>query len=137
MRNLKFIISAVIFLLFAVGSAMSQDFARRTVTGNIVDENGESMPGVVVSTTDGKNGVLSDEKGNFSIQLKNTDAAVNVSTIGYLTQTIDVKGKDQIKVGLVPDIQNTLNEVVVIGYGEVKKADLTGAVTNVKVNEVQ
>ena len=72
MRNLKFIISAVIFLLFAVGSAMSQDFARRTVTGNIVDENGESMPGVVVSTTDGKNGVLSDEKGNFSIQLKNT-----------------------------------------------------------------
>ena len=137
MRNLKFIISAVIFLLFAVGSAMSQDFARRTVTGNIVDENGESMPGVVVSTTDGKNGVLSDEKGNFSIQLKNTDAAVNVSTIGYLTQTIDVKGKDQIKVVLVPDIQNTLNEVVVIGYGEVKKADLTGAVTNVKVNEVQ
>lgn len=116
--------------------AGAQDFLQKRLTGTVLDENGQPMPGVVVATPDGKRGEMTDNKGAFTITLPAADETVVVSSLGYITQTVNVVGKENVTVLLVPDMNNSLNEVVVIGYGEVKKSDLTGAVTNVRMTEI-
>ena len=137
MRKLVTILLTASALLLTAQGASGQDFARRTVSGTVLDENGETMPGVMVTTTDGRSGVVSDEKGRFSIQVKSSDKTLSLSMLGYNVQTVNIEGKETLTVVMVPDADNTLNEVVVIGYGEVKKSDLTGSVANVKMSDVQ
>lgn len=137
MRRFVTAILAAIVLLAIPSAVSAQDFSRRTIGGTVLDENGETMPGAMVATSDGRSGVLTDEKGNFTLSVKTTDKTVSISMLGYNVQVVDIVGKETIRVVMVPDADNTLNEVVVIGYGEVKKADLTGAVSNVKVADVQ
>lgn len=137
MRKLLSCIITVV-CLFAAGVAVpAQDFTRRTVSGTVLDENGEPMPGAMIASEDGRNGAFADEKGQFSLQVKNAEKTISVSMLGYNVQVVDIAGKDNLRIVMVPDAASTLNEVVVIGYGEVKKADLTGAVATVKVSEVQ
>lgn len=131
------------YLLLALAACLSamsmpgQDFAKRTLKGTVLDENGEVMPGAVVVTADGRDGAQTDEKGNFTLSIKDGDKTVTVSMLGYVAQVVNVEGKDEVRVVMVPDASSRLNEVVVIGYGEVRKADLTGSVANVKINDVQ
>ena len=109
----------------------------RKITGQVVDEMGIPLIGSVVASQDGKSGTMTDEKGAFSLNVRSNDQTVSVSFLGYLTQNVDILGKSDIKVQLLPDPNNSLNEVVVIGYGEVKKADLTGSVGSVKMSDVK
>ena len=109
----------------------------RKVTGVVVDEMGVPLIGSIVASQDGKSGVMTDEKGAFSINVRSNDQTITISFLGYLTQSADIVGKSDIKVQLLPDPNNSLNEVVVIGYGEVKKADLTGSVGSVKMSDVK
>ena len=135
MRYLKILLLVCVLAVFH-DVADAQVYLERMLTGVVLDENGEPMPGVVVASADGKRGVMTDEKGTFSMSVRKADKTLVVSSLGYLTQTVNVEGKDDVKVLLLPDPQNTLNEVVVIGFGEVKKADLTGSVANVKMQDV-
>ncbi len=102
----------------------------RQVTGTILDSTGESIIGANVLVVGSTNGVITDINGEFKLQDVPTNAKIQFSFIGYITQTIAVGDKTNIKVTLKED-SKTLDEVVVIGYGTVKKRDLTGSVASV------
>ena len=111
------------FLLF-VGSISAQ-----TVKVNVKDSQGEPIIGASVVEKDTKNGGVTDFDGNFTIKLT-ANKPVVVSYIGMKTKTIDAKGKSELSVVLEDD-NTQLEEVVAIGYGTVRKKDLTGAVSQV------
>ena len=106
----------------------------RQITGTVVDGTGETVIGANVLVVGTTNGVITDMDGNFTLQDVPTNAKLQISFIGYVPQTISVGNQNHVKVTLKEDSQ-ALDEVVVIGYGTVKKRDLTGSVASVN-NEV-
>lgn len=105
------------------------------ITGTVTDENGDPLPGASVLEKGTTNGTTSDVNGNFSLSVGGENSVLVLSFIGYTTQEVPVGNKTTINVQLQPDTR-TLNEVVVVGYGTVKKSDLTGAVSSVKAEEL-
>ncbi|MEP3575543.1 MAG: TonB-dependent receptor [Cyclobacteriaceae bacterium] len=110
-----------------------QIFIQQTVSGTVTDENGEYLPGATIMEKGANNGTVSDINGNFSLEV-NEGAVLVVSFVGYTPSEIVVNSRSQIIISLEPDVES-LEEVVVIGYGEVRKRDLTGAISSVKVEE--
>ena len=107
-------------------------FGQTQLSGSITDANGEPIPGATIIVQGTNNGTTSDFDGNFSIAVEENQN-IEISYLGYSTQTISYIGQDNISVSLVED-QNELDEIVVIGYGTQKKSHLTGAISKV-VNE--
>ncbi len=105
----------------------------QTVNGNIVDEKGEPMIGVTVKVKGGQAATVTDLDGNFRLAARQGDE-LEITYIGYKTSTVRV-GAGPVKVVMEPETTN-LDDVVVIGYGTVKKRDLTGAVTSMKNEDV-
>lgn len=108
----------------------------RTVNGQILDENGEPLIGVSVvvkgaSTT----GTITDFDGRFSLEVPSGQKALIVSYIGYKTEEVALGTSNVINIKMQPDTQ-ALDEVVVVGYGTMKKRDLTGAITSIKSDDV-
>ncbi len=101
----------------------------QNVTGTVKDAFGEVMPGVNVLETGTTNGVITDIDGNYRLNVS-ANARLTFSFIGYVTQTIPVEGRSTIDVTLREDSQS-LDEVVVIGYGVQKKSDISGSVVTV------
>lgn len=102
-----------------------------TVTGSIKDDNGEPLIGVTVMLMSNKSvGTISDYEGNFTLPNVPAGDKIFISYVGYKDQTVMVKTDGSIKVILKEDTQ-TLEEVVVVGYGTQKKINLTGAVESV------
>ena len=85
----------------------------------------------------GRRGTVTDSNGRYSLTLGAGDALISVSYLGYVTRQIVIGDRTEVDVNLVPDAKNTINEVVVIGYGAVKKSDLTGSVSNVKMSDIR
>ena len=108
----------------------------RQITGTVIDGTGEPVIGANVLEVGTTNGVITDIDGNFNLQGVQPNAKIQVSFLGYITQTIAVGNQANIKVTLKDDSQ-ALDEVVVIGYGVVKKRDLTGSVASVKNEDIQ
>ena len=133
-KRLLRLIAVISVVLFTAGIASAQ---TRKISGVVVDEMGIPLIGSVVASQDGKSGAMTDDQGKFVLNVRSNDQTVSVSFLGYLTQNVDILGKSDVRVQLLPDPNNSLNEVVVIGYGEVKKADLTGAVGSVKMSDVK
>lgn len=108
-------------------------FAQQTikVTGKVIDNTKEGMPGVNVQVKGGALGTITDVDGNYKIDVPNTKSVLVFSFIGYETQEIAVGNRTAINVTLSDDTQ-LLDEVVVVAYGTVRKGDLTGALTNMK-----
>lgn len=105
------------------------------ITGNISDVNGEAVIGANVLVKGSTVGMISDINGNFSLDVPET-GVLQISYIGYITQEIKlVPGRKEYKIVLKEDAE-TLEEVVVVGYGTVKKTDVTGSVTSVKSDEM-
>lgn len=107
-----------------------------TITGTIVDERGEALIGVNVLEKGTTNGTITDFDGRFSLNLSSRDAVLVVSYIGYKTQEITTNGRTEIKLTLLEDSE-TLDEVVVVGYGTQKKVNLTGSVSSVSAKDIQ
>ncbi|NTW20212.1 MAG: TonB-dependent receptor [Nostocales cyanobacterium W4_Combined_metabat2_030] len=108
----------------------------RTVKGKVTDEKGVSIPGVNVSVQGTTIGTITDMDGNYALEVANPDKAVLVfSFIGYQASNVPIGGQSTINAALKEDAIG-LNEVVAIGYGVVKKRDLTGAVSSVKSEEI-
>ena len=106
------------------------------VTGTVIDELGEPMIGVNVVVKGTTNGTVTDLDGKFSVVVDAGEKTVLVySFIGYKTQEIALGTQKQLNVTMQPD-QEMLDEVVVIGYGSVKKGDVTSAVSQVKTDEL-
>jgi len=121
----------VLFLCLASTSASAQE----VISGKITDESGEALIGVTVTVRGTDAGTATDVDGNFSINAA-SDAVLEISYIGYKTQSIPVNGQTNLNVTLGEDSE-LLEEVVVIGYGSVKKSDVTGSVSSVKAEEIQ
>jgi TonB-dependent starch-binding outer membrane protein SusC len=107
------------------------------MTGSIKDANtGEPLPGVNIMIEGTNTGVVSDIAGKFSIVLPSADVVLLFSYVGYNTEKVETKGRSTIDINLVPDIQS-LEEVVVIGYGVSKKTDLTGSLATISTKDFQ
>lgn len=106
-----------------------------TVKGTVLDENQEPLIGATVQVKGETTGAAADLDGNFALKAKK-NATLVVSYIGYLTQEVRLQGKTQITIQLVPD-SKTLDEVVVVGYGTMKKSDLTGSVASVASKDIE
>ncbi len=103
---------------------------NKTVSGTVVDGTGESVIGASVLVKGTTNGVITDIDGNFTLNDVPANGTIQVSYVGYKTQDVSVTGKTVIKVTLQEDTE-MLDEVVVVGYGVMKKSDVTGALVSV------
>lgn len=128
-NKLKFALIAM--LMFFAASVSAQ-----TIKGTVIDNTGEPIIGAsVFEDKVANNGAVTDIDGNFTLELKGNSKKIKVSYIGMKTQTIDVAGKSSVNVTLEDD-SNTLNDVVVIGYGTVRKKDLTGSVSSIGEKQI-
>ena len=101
------------------------------VTGIITDKTGEPVIGANIVVKGTTNGTISGLDGRFSLEIRNNNAVLQVSYIGYLNQTITVGNQKELNIRLVEDTKS-LEEVVVVGYGTQKKEVVTAAITSVK-----
>lgn len=102
------------------------------VTGQVTsDMGGEPIPGATVLVQGTTNGTITDVEGKYSLTVEDPNSVLVFSYVGYLTEEIPVNNRSVVDISLVTDIQE-LMEVVVIGYGTVKKSDLTGSVVSVR-----
>ena len=127
--------SVVIFKKEAqkVSSPVRSTMAPITITGKVTDETGLPIPGVSIKIKGSSIAVATDVSGSFTLNAPDVDAVLLFSSIGYTTQEIPVNGRKTFSVVLKGEI-NSLTEVVVVGYGTQKKANLTGAVNTVDVD---
>lgn len=100
----------------------------REVTGKVLDATGGGLPGVTVLVTGTSVGASTGADGTFRLQVPATATSLTVSFVGYTRQTVDITGKNSVAVTMKDDAQ-ALDDVVVVGYGSVRKEDLTGAVS--------
>lgn len=104
--------------------------AQVTVTGTVIDEQGEPTIGATVREKGTQNGTVTDFNGKFTIKVKNANATLTISYVGYQTQEVKLAGRNDIKVVLKAD-ETTLQEMVVVGYGTMKKSDISGSSVSV------
>lgn len=138
--NVEYSIDGTYILLSAVGTAtpsIPTAQQNQTVSGVVTDTDGLPVIGAnVVEKGSQSVGTVTDVDGKFTLTLDRPSATLVVSYIGYLTKEIAVRGQTDLKIILSEDTRN-LDEVVVIGYGSVKKSDLTGAVGSIQVDKIQ
>ena len=108
--------------------------ATKTISGKIVDETGEAIIGASIVVKGTTVGTITDFDGNFTLDVPE-DGTLVISYIGYNTIETPIKGKSNFAITMKEDTQ-ALEEVVVVGFGTQKKANLTGAVSTVKMDEV-
>lgn len=126
--------AGVIMLALVAQVSFAQN---KTVSGKVTDsKDGTPLQGASVSAKGSTTGTQTGSDGSFSLSVDNAVRVVVISYAGFAPQEISIDGKTSIEVSLVV-INQSLNEVVVIGYGTVKKKDLTGSVTQVTSKEFQ
>ena len=125
----------VLFVLFAFAATLCAFAQNKTITGLVVDGNGESIIGASVLVKGTTNGIITDIDGKFTLNDVPEAGVIQISYIGYKTQEISAKNKTSLKVVLVED-NEMLDEVVVVGYGVQKKSDVTGAMIRVGSEEL-
>lgn len=132
-KKIKYNLVFLFFLNFLLSNTVS---AQSTVVeGKITDAAGLSLPGVNIQEKGTKNGTSTDFEGSFKINVASNKAVLIVSYLGFQTQEVSVAGKSRVNVSL-SEQSNSLNEVVVVGYGSVKKTDLTGAVNTLSAAKI-
>jgi len=128
----KFYFSMAICCLFC-SIALAQN---RTITGLVSDaKNGETLIGVSILVKGTQLGTSTDANGKFSIVVPGNNSILVVNYVGYVKQEITAGSQSQLNIRLTPD-ETALSEVIVIGYGTVKKRDLTGSVVSVKGEDI-
>jgi len=112
-------------------------FAQQTVTGTVVDaETGETLPGVNIRVKDSDTrGTVSDFDGNFTLTLEPGEEILVFSYVGYTAQEVSIDGREELFVELQRSV-GELDELVVIGYGSVRKRDVTGAIGQVSAEDI-
>lgn len=123
------------FLLFLV-LYNSMVFAQeKIVSGLVKDSGGQPISGVMVKVPDMSQGTITDTDGKFNISIQPEVKNLEFSFVGFVSQTIELKNRTVLTVEMVED-NKLLDEIVVIGYGTVRKKDLTGAVSTVKSEQL-
>ncbi len=128
---LKMVFGLTVLLSWQMTTAQS-----RSVSGKVSDAEGSPLPGVSVTVKSTSTGSITDANGKYSISISGTTNTLVYSYIGYKTQEVSVGNKTTIDANLDEDV-SVLNEVVVVGYGTMKKSDLTGAIAQVKATRME
>ena len=132
---IKSISARGLFTLLALIISISLHAQNATVKGVIVDETDTPLIGATVQVKGTATGSITDFDGNYTIKA-NKGAVITFSYIGYKTQEIKFTGQSPLNVKMIPDNQ-TLDEVVVVGYGTMKRSDLTGSVASIAAKDVE
>ncbi len=132
LQKKEFLIFLFAFLAFSFGA-----IGQKTITGTIRDETGTALSGVSVFVKgDITIGTITNASGNFSLNLRAGKATLTISSIGYLSQDVDVSNLSTINIVLITD-KLKLNEVVVTGYSSQQKKDITGSVAVVDMKAMK
>ena len=123
------------FTLFALILTISLNAQESTIKGTIVDETDTPLIGATIQVKGTSTGAITDFDGNFILKLKK-GATISISYIGYKPQEVKYTGQASINLKMVPDNQ-ALDEVVVVGYGAMKRSDLTGSVASVASKDIE
>lgn len=125
-----------VFALFLSVSALVAFAQERTITGRVTAaEDGSAVPGANILVKGTTNGTVTDVNGNFTLEVP-SGATLIVSFVGLKTTEVEVGNSSTVNVSLLPD-DAQLNEVVIVGYGSIKKSELSGAVGSVKGEALQ
>jgi len=141
MKKLEFFVSKMgawrrfSLLLCVLMSLSFSVLAQKRVSGTIKDASGDAVIGAAVREKNTTNGVISDANGAFSITVKE-NAVLQISFVGYISQEIPVGSRTEFQIVLVEDAIS-LGEVVMIGYGSVKRSTMTGAISSVRMETVR
>lgn len=138
MYNINFIKSISVrgwFTLLTLILTINLYAQNTTLKGVIVDETDTPLIGATVQVKGTSTGSITDFDGNYTIKA-NKGAVITFSYIGYKTQEIKFTGQPTVNIKMVPDNQ-TLDEVVVVGYGTMKRSDLTGSVASIAAKDVE
>jgi TonB-linked SusC/RagA family outer membrane protein len=134
--NLKFLRKFSLFLLLMLLASTILFAQDRRVTGKVVEADGSPIPGVNVSLKGIPSNVSTNADGVYTIQVKSDADILVFSYIGFIRQMITVGARTKIDVTLTAEV-NTLNDVVVVGYGTQKKSQITGAIVEIKATEIE
>ena len=126
----KPLMALFLLCLFPLG-AMAQSIVKGTVN----DEAGEPVIGATVKVVGAQSGAITDFNGNFSVEA-GSNATLEVSYVGYVTEKVKVGGRNNITVVLREDAQ-MLNDIVVVGYGTMKKSDISGSVATINKEQME
>ena len=118
---------AVLVCLFSITNCFAQE---KKLSGKVTDERGETIPGVSVSIKNTKIAAVTDNNGNFTITVPSEAQTIVFSYLGMEEQQLIIGSRTNFNIILKPKV-NTLSDVVVVGYGTVKKGDLTGSVASI------
>ena len=126
----------ILFFLMLTGSVSMH--AQKKITGRVMDGAmaGEPLIGATVQVPGTNIGTITDLEGNFSFELPAGKNLIQISMMGYKTQVINVKGKVTVTVTLA-ESSKVMEELVIVGYGSMKKRDLTGSVSQIKGDELR
>ena len=122
------IVAVLLLMVVGTGTVLAQT-SGRTITGKVLDENNQPMPGVTIIVDGTTNGTMTGSDGTFTLGGVPSGATVIVSCIGYTNQVLP-EGKSNYVVSLVPDSE-MLEETVVVAFGQQKKLSVTGAISTV------
>ena len=113
---------------------VTEAITQITVSGTVTSQEGGGLPGVNVLVKNSNVGTVTDVEGKYSLNVPHEDDILVFSSIGYVTQEVAVNGQTEINLTMTEDVQS-LEEIVVVGYGEQKKVNLTGSVSTVDFDE--
>lgn len=128
------------FLLFMLGMmflSASLYAQNRTITGRVTDATGAPVPGASVQVQNTTIGTVTKDDGTFSLSIPPTARTLIISAIGQQAQEVSIGTETNFSVSLKAGMQQDLQEVVVVGYGTQKRADLTGSVATVKSTQIE
>ena len=132
----KPILQCSLLILLLIVSTTSV-FAQRAIKGKITDDKGSPLEGANITVKGASIGTHADANGNYSLNISGSQATLVVSYVGYDVKEINTGSKGTIDVTLVADKATNLADVVVVGFGTQKKVNLTGAVSQVKGEELE
>ena len=108
---------------------------QKTISGTVIDEDGNLMPGATIIEVGTQNGTTTDFDGNFTLVLENDQSSIEISYVGYQKQVVLVGDQNQITVNLISGASN-LEEIVVTGYSSDIKRNLTGAISKISTDDL-
>lgn len=136
MHTTKNIYMRILFIVAVLFYSVTSFAQTKTIkiTGVVTDGN-ESIIGATVRVKDGSAGTITNEKGAFVLQVPASSKSIEVSYIGYEKKTVSIGNNTTFKI-VLEESHKSLNEVVVVGYGTMRKRDVTGAITSISAEEI-
>src|SRR5688572_23810809 len=128
----KILCICVVFLLATMSS-----WAQRTVSGRVTDGNGNPVAGASVQVQNTQVGAVTKDNGTFSLTVPANGRNLVVTAVGLASQEIAIGNQTSFVITLRPAAEQSMQEVVVVGYGTQRRADITGSVATVKAAEIE